>query len=76
MKLPLSSFPPVNSQSVLRNLCMFISDIFFINEKQLTHINEVDKSFFHDLIKIMQNFIPERQARPMHKGHHVKYQQA
>ena len=29
MKLSLSSFPPVNSQRVLRHFCMFISDIFY-----------------------------------------------
>ena len=39
----------------IKKFFMFISDIFFINEKQLTHINEVDISFYHDLIKVMKN---------------------
>ena len=29
IKLPLSSFPLVNSQSVLRNFCIFMSDVFY-----------------------------------------------
>ena len=42
MKLLLSSFPPVNFQRVLRNFCMFISDILYSWKNQLCLINGVD----------------------------------
>ena len=58
MKLSLSSFTPVNSQRVLRNFCMFV--IFYLWKNQLTHINELDISFFMISLKVMKNLTGSR----------------
>ena len=65
IKLSLSSFPPVNSQSVLIKYCVFISDILFINEKHSTHISEADISFF---------MIPSRSLKFIPPSHHWGWQ--
>ena len=64
MKLSLSFFPLVNSQSVLRNFCMFISDIFLISRWSKTLLYQVTKrGFFHDPIKVMKIYSSSSSSR-------------
>ena len=67
--LSLSSFPLVNSQSVLRKLCMFISDIFY-QWNHLTHISAADVSFFMIPSRSRKFFPPhhQRMAPPTNYG--------